>query len=620
MKINTANIIMKKMSLCLSALLATALLSGCSSDSSDLGSSTQQSAPKSGTVTFANNTSMTITSTPSATASKAPRRAAAVTEETAGNEAQALVTLTYEGIPATAAAPASDFGWNTSRTTPVVLAEGSYGFPMTTDVYVNGEVTITNMWNVWGRDAKVIVTPAGKLHLNFATIDQKIYSHGDITIVPADFRINQGAGLYVDGDLSVSGTLAVGGDLYVGGNLTAARITADNAAKIHVLGRTNVTGEAQTTITNGAQVAAESYMSVPNLNIDSQGKLWLGCSLKTDRLTLHNKSVLTADYVRAANTEITASTLNLPENAVADLGDLVIGSVSDLHFNVIGAEGNAMIVTKNTQLCEQYSLAANMDPQIIFCYETFQVGVNGSFENVAPPCKTADGYHDVVLGTDLVNLGTPYAWTEGQCSPGFQKPGTGSEGETSGSEGETSGSEGTGSSNEGETSGSEGETSGSEGTSSSTEGTEPSTGTSTSGDVEVIIPTDIDRDWFLEADDFMIRVDGDYIEPVKTAAAAAKLDRVQITEDNLKVTIENVNDLDRRGTVYTYETWIWVKPESWITFSSDVQNPWMNGVDITKKCQLLVPDGFDASYNVYKGAQSNGTVPYIHLSVHVTKK
>lgn len=612
----------------LSLTLTASILGACSNvDFEDFGLKQEKVLPKTTEVQLSNQTVMRIGSSSQYAAYKA-------TEQEAGNAALTLNMDPVPAIPSNAVLVedykdqwgTNSFGWDQNRTVPVVIANRDgkdYQFPMAADVYISGKATVSNAYGVYGREARIIVTSTGELTFTMATLDRTtiiVQNGGKLNITQTDFKINRGAKLLAEGDQAFPGSLNTGGDLFVGGNMTAKKIDANNSAKTHVMG--NMLVEDLIDLTNGSETAVEGTVKTQNILIDSNAQLWAGCCVWTKDLKLHNQSELSTEYIKAETTSISASTINMADQGVADLGKTVVGDVSDLKFNVVG-DGEAMIVSTDFELQEQYSLTNNIGANFYFNYERFYV-INQGKEQVTLPGKTNDGFHNVEIGTDKVNAGTPNAWQEGQCSPGFKKNTTPQTGDPE-TPGTTPEEPGTTPEEPGTTPENPGTTPEQPGTPE--EPTTPVTPTTDGTNVTIVIPNDIEREWFLEADDFAIRRDGVFEQNIVPVNNTVERYGAKITEKNLVVNVENVNNLDFTTTKeYTYETYLWVTKESWSTFTAAQKEEFFSdarqgdGTDITARCQITSPEGYEVRYNVYKGLGGQNDTPYIKVSVHITKK
>jgi len=134
---------------------------------------------------------------------------------------------------------------------------------------------------------------------------------------------------------------------------------------------------------------------------------------------------------------------------------------------------------------------------------------------------------------------------------------------------------------------------------------------------DIIIDIDVDRDMVLEADDFAIRKSGvsEYVAYEKVVDAnTLEYNGVTITRgSDMKLTIAGLDKLDwsEEGTIWTFRTELWADPEN-------VPATWAMGDDDE---EFTIEDpNFDIECHYYKGFQSNGSVPYIRVDVHVSKK
>lgn len=135
--------------------------------------------------------------------------------------------------------------------------------------------------------------------------------------------------------------------------------------------------------------------------------------------------------------------------------------------------------------------------------------------------------------------------------------------------------------------------------------------------IDIEIPIDVTYDMVLEADDFDIRKSGieGYVAYEKTVDAnTLEYNGVTITRgSDMKLSISGLDNLDwsEEGTIWTFEAFLWAKfeliPSTWAMGDDD-------DVEIIPNSKYLIERHY------YKGFQSNGTVPYIKVSVHVSKK
>lgn len=132
----------------------------------------------------------------------------------------------------------------------------------------------------------------------------------------------------------------------------------------------------------------------------------------------------------------------------------------------------------------------------------------------------------------------------------------------------------------------------------------------------------MDRDLYLESDDFALRVDGQYIPSLKFEGNQTMIDGVSVAEKGFDVKISGLKNLEP-GKEYTYELYLWVKGTTWASMSEQEKADWVkgdgDGTDITDLCELLEPQGFRVRKNVYQGLSGQHDTPYIKVSIHVEK-
>lgn len=371
-------------------------------------------------------------------------------------------------------------------------------------------------------------------------------------------------------DLDVEGKVTMKEtQVYVGGSFTCADLVVDGYSILRVEGDLNLTdGKEESEFGGTACVCVEGTLHAGAFELDDKANLHVGCKLQADtRLDLSEGSKLTAEYVKSPKTTVSGGDVILKEGGLADLGNLYYESdgMASGRFYVMG-KGKAMIACNECELKGTKSLRYAVGPNFYFNYEKFYVW-NGFGKEEA----------EIKIGTTLVNVATPNNYVEGGCNPGFTTDG-----------GETP--------------------------------VDPEPGTS--ADIELQIPTDIEREWFAEADDFAIRVNGKYEEDIILEGNATTLHGVKVSESNLKVTLSGIENLPS-GDEYTYELWVWVEEESWNAFTDAERKAWVSGdgdgTDITEKCTVIAPEGYSVRKNVYAGLGGQKDTPYIKVSIHVVR-
>jgi len=119
----------------------------------------------------------------------------------------------------------------------------------------------------------------------------------------------------------------------------------------------------------------------------------------------------------------------------------------------------------------------------------------------------------------------------------------------------------------------------------------------------------VDRNLICDADDFLLRHDGEYVDiekPIENNTVNEQ--KFHVKEKDMVVTVSELSKLEV-GEEYTYETYLWV--ENLDGWTED---------DITDLAiPSAYPEGYDIRYNVYKGIQGQGDTGYIKCSIHIIK-
>ncbi len=637
---------MKKTYKYFSLLLASSLLVACESE-------TLEEIPPyptvdlTNSVVFNNNTSVTIGSAANedllSTAAARSARTIALYASALSDNPACDVTMPAE--PAVTgdeiyADEMSDFGWNTGRTqTAIIRNSGSYGFPMSADVYVTGTgVTISNNWNVWPvADASIVVKSGAEVSYTVGTYDWDVYNYGTLTTATT-LTINSGNEFMTAGSLTLD-QLNANGTVYVGGDLTVNTLTMNANGTLHVMGDLIINGTTQPNIggnicvegdvisnkafdfnntsyihiagdltmndsfhsTNSSELKVDGSIYGTELLLDCGIKVLCGCSVyASEKFTMHNSSELTALYVLSPVSEMTAGTLEIIEGGVADLGDLTIGDVNDTH--IIPGSGNALLQTTSIYLAEQYSLADVLSEALYVNFDEFTVIDAGEQTITAEQFAGSRYYvlnasHTIDLGTSLVNVAVAGEKEEGECSPGYT-----TSTDTEDDNDDTATTDPVEDPDDTEDLGERGDT------------------------ITLYIPTEIyNREWFISADDFAVRCDGIYQSNIVPENNVVTLEDVTISESNLTVRVTGLQALDfTTATEYTYELWMWVDPTSWESFTDEERAMWVagdgEGTDISDLCTVLPEQsGYYVRYDVYTGTNgNNGDTHYIKVSIHIT--
>lgn len=132
-------------------------------------------------------------------------------------------------------------------------------------------------------------------------------------------------------------------------------------------------------------------------------------------------------------------------------------------------------------------------------------------------------------------------------------------------------------------------------------------------DVDIIIPIDVDKDIVLEVDDFDIRksVIDEYVAYEKDSENNQLTfnDVIIYRGDDMKLCIDNIDALDwsDKNTIWTFDAYLWTKEyiDNWSQDDAEY---------------IIDNDKYLIECHTYKGYQSNYTVPYLKISVHISLK
>jgi len=172
------------------------------------------------------------------------------------------------------------------------------------------------------------------------------------------------------------------------------------------------------------------------------------------------------------------------------------------------------------------------------------------------------------------------------------------------------------------------------------------------GDGEIELPIgdiDFDHDFTLLADDFAIRVNGDYMEDIVVDGNTATLNNILIAHgDDMIIKVSGLDETNiLEGNDYTYECYIWVNNTKLLDDGTGAYGPlfdealykeWVNpswdpytnddfGCDMTSRITgVTSPAGYVVRYNVYRGLSGHvdsdtgyGDTPYLKVSIHVQR-
>ena len=608
---------MKKVILCCCA----ALLAACSTDELPTGGGTV-SPPSgetlaSGTVNFTNNTSLTIGSAPAQTRTAFLKRGAAFDFE--GNDACKLdipVEPTQEVIDA-AGTPLTNYSMplnSLAKSTAIgeggIATIGERGLSTSSTIYVlNGGKVVVN--GACSGGGSIYVLAGGALEYNVAELsDFKVYNYGGTVTLQGDLAIAESAEFYTTEAMDMTGfTLTVNGKLYVGGNLTCEAITsATDGAQLHVIGNVDVNPEYNTagnavegtgavSITDGADACVEGAMTVYSLSASRYANVHADCKLvATDgvnsSINITNGAILCASYVKTELLHVSGGVSG--DKACVYIPDNGLVDVNKLNL------GNSMLI------------AAYENGKALVNAGTVTLENKTTWENIIDPTLYVN-YKEIWADADpenttLHNIATVNDDSEASCSPGFTVGG-----------GENPDPE-----------------------------PEPTPG---DGNIVIEIPTWVVDDYILRADDFAIRVNGEYFEDITVEGNIASLGDIQIVDDRLTITVSGLSEESiLPGNDYTYEVWMWVnnstllddgtgnygplfdaaKYAEWVDPTYPVKDPYSDdpfGCDVTSLLsdeQVYSPAGYVVRYNVYRGLSGSvvdgyGDTPYIKVSIHVQR-
>lgn len=606
------------------AFAGMVLLASCSADELNSGGGSTIVPPSgetvsSGTVNFTNNTSMTIGN---GSITEGTTRTAWMTRGASfdfdGNEACKLEmpvkpddsTIAGAGEQLTGELPLS-YG----ITKPLVVGAGGIltmnsGFNTSSTVYVvSGGKAVVNSCTGGG---SIIVLEGGTLEYNANTLSNfNIYNYDGTVTLNGDLTIDSDAEFATTTDLDMQdNSLTVsGGKLYVGGDLTCSRLASETGgALIHVQG--DFTAEAN--FNN-----AENYLEDGSgqIEIASESDVCIEGVTNVYRLMASRAANVHTDCKLIAS-DVKETAINITNGATlcasyVEAGTLhVSGGGSGTTANVYLSDGGVMNISNqlsvgNAKILPYNSGKALVAANIIYIEDQkawtdiFDPTLYINYETIDPESEKPE---DTTLH-NVAEIGTA-----GECSPGF----TIDEPEETGE-----------------------------------------------GDIVIKLPTGITEDYTLKADDFAIRVNGEYIEGIEVDGNTANLGDIQITDDNLTIKVSGLSyDNIIAGNDYTYEVWLWVYNrkllndgtggygplfdtpemyEEWVNPDNDLyKDPYTEGMinydpygcDFTSLLtddKVYSPAGYVVRYNTYRGLSGHvdedgyGDTPYIKVSIHVQR-
>lgn len=614
-----------------------ATLAACSADELAQGGDGTLPQPggptaSSGTVNFTNNTSMTIgNGLPGGTRTAWLTRGA--TFDMADNGACTL-TMPEQPEVGDASSIGSNFQYENIGNVikPAVIEAGitkrigQGGEDMRvnnldTDLFVRGTLNVENVKSD-SKQGRIIVLEGGTVNFNMEKLaDVAILNYGGtVNLTKAEVTIDAGAAIMTDGGLGCGDcAINVAGKLYVGGDLTCKRVASEvGGALVHVLGNLtavptltvsgqNEDGTGEVVVKGKNYLCVEGVTDVYSLTASQGACVHTDCKLVANdalnsSINITNGATLCASYVETKLLHISAGAQGaLTQVLLPDQGVINVDKLSLGNSMMIGLykQGTKALVSAKTVTVENRVKWEDIVDSALYV----------NYDEIWADAEPAD--------KSMINKVTMGAG--GECSPGFTEnepedpdPGT------------------------------------------DPDDPEPEPEPTTGGEIEIPIKIDdiINEDYILKADDFAIRVNGEYMDDIKIEGDnSAKLDGVKIVNDALTIIINGLVDNPAiiEGNDYTYECWIWVENKSLLNdgtggygplFDYDMYEDWANpegdpdaedpyGYDMTKRIsesgKVKSPAGFVVRYNVYRGlagrmdADGHGDTPYIKVSVSVQK-
>lgn len=657
------------------AIAGVMMLAGCTADELQPSGGTSLTPPTGGgvpygTVEFTNNTSMTIGDAGSLLAST--RAFAPLTRAAGGTFTGNLTdacTLDIEDEPdyiddsaLTSFAEENDDIQDVTGKALVINqgivatmnGNSEQGRYIANDIFVYGTFNLNTYCNnrETGRIGRIIVHQGGVLNINDVKEhdleDLKILNYGGTVNINVDeLTIGNNAEFKTTGDMDYTDlNLKVSGKIYVGSNLNCKTLTTTaDGAQIHVTGNLSTFDKNESdlvndnvnnnvTIDNESDLCVEGSMIVDNLIASGNADIHVGCKLvSTDRykrlgyqdigLNLTDTVTLSAPYIDVSRFSAAGNiTVNLIDGGIIEVYHLAFsptGNGAAPHVN-ISNDGIALLYMPDpedgnlTRLT--YSLGG-LNFNDVFGPKMYLTYGNNLYADGGGSSQPTAGELPVepMINVATVNSG------EYACNPGFTVTEPEPEPDPDPEDPDN-----------------------------------PDQPVIDTDDIVIPIPS-IDDEYSLKADDFAIRVNGDYIEDIDVNGNTASLNDIKITDNGLEIIVSGLVDNPEilEGNDYTYEVWLWVdnrkldtengtgkyvplfdterycnwigKDVSGIPFDYD-SPAYEPGVDITEslKGKVKSPAGYVVRYNVYRGLSGHidkstglGDTPYIKVSIHVMK-
>ena len=607
------------------AFAGMVLLASCSADELNSGGGSTIVPPSgetvsSGTVNFTNNTSMTIGN---GSITEGTTRTAWMTRGVSfdfdGNEA---CTLSMEGQPDYEAQPGSIIDENADKEIQDVSGENitvnagiecsinsdeTHGRVINTDIYVFGTFNLNTFVNDISKGTgRIIVYEGGVLNINDLKGKElsniTILNYGGTVNVNVDnLTIGTTAAFKSKGSLNMADKdLTVYGKLYVGGDLKCKSITSkpttDDVALIHVLGA--LTTDEAVDFDGNVDVCVEGQMNVYKMIASNSANIHVDCKLVTNDYSTEDVGVNVTDGATLCASYVNTRRMSVSGGQTGRWTYIFLPKAGVIDVDYLNLGSNALVQPYNSGNALVDANRISIENRV-----SWEDVLDGSlYVNYETLEADADPTDMTRINKVSINEGNY------DCSPGFTID----------------------------------------------EPEDPDTPTG-EGYIEITLPTGITEDYTLKADDFAIRVNGEYIEDIKVDGNTANLGDIQITDDNLTITVSGLSyDNIIAGNDYTYEVWLWVynrkllndgtggygplfdTPEMYEEWVNPYNDPYKEGMinydpygcDFTSLLtgdDVYSPAGYVVRYNTYRGLSGHvdedgyGDTPYIKVSIHVQR-
>lgn len=552
---------MKKKNLFFVPFLAMALV-GCNTSDEMVGVPPAESLPGVNTVSFTNNTSLVIGEGQTDVKAAVSRAANPATENPAyglGMGASFDEALAEKGITRADCFILSASG-NYSEVVAPNLDNKKY-------VYVPAGYTLTINQNL---ESSLILFVDGALNVNAERLSNIEIQCWGVLNLSKDVKLYKSKVFAAFGISGKNVDVALeDASVYSGGDFACKKLTTNNAV-LRVDGQLSYSDSLSEFKKTGIYV--DDALTLDHLNLTDGSELYVNCLLKVNSEMKVTASKVTALSILNKNAKLCQATVALPAAGCAKFTTLDFVNYETTTNNYLKFEnvtGNN--VTSGTQValvvCDEFRF-----------YKTDAVKELTLGEDVYLNYNTAClayNYEPIDLSGEYINAeGVVYIGGVKDCHLNFKVP--------------------------------------------------AETPSYTDADVVLTIPTEIAaEEWFLKADDFAIRVDGQYQDVIQVKDGVTALEDIRLTEEDLKVAVKGVANLEADKD-YTYEVWLWIDENTWLeTFTDADRAAWVSGdgagTDITEACTIVGPKGYTLRKNVYKGLSGHADTPYIKVSIHITK-